>query len=197
MKTCLFTILLFTAIAASSAFGQDTIKLFDATPITPTDYSSDWGRLGANVFASKDVYLSCPAGGTNYAYVTGPDNGNLFVDNFMMMNGDNICPNGSNCFAGTFASPMLMIGQSMQSTYLGVAPIDISSRLKSSGVYTFELADYSYAYGNSDIYLHTSCTFGTYVCHRNNGSAAPKTLAISGDMLAAHLGHGDKEGPCD
>ena len=176
MKTSVFTILLFAAMAVSTAFGQNSMKLFDATSITPTDPTMPWNPRTPIVFASKDVYLSCPMGGTPYAYVTGPNNGNLIVDNFFTLNGENICPDEWSCFAGAFVSPDAALGMPMDSAYFGVPPIDIGPRLTSSGVYSFVLSDYSFYYGNSEIYLHTSCTFGTYVCHRNSGTAAPKTL---------------------
>ena len=34
------------------------------------------------------------------------------------------------------------------------------------------------------------------VCHRNNGSAARKTLIVGKPAVAAHLGHGDSAGAC-
>jgi hypothetical protein len=78
-----------------------------------------------------------------------------------------------------------------------VSPINIANQIAGSGTYTFVLSDYGFSYGNSDIYLHTSCSFGTYVCHRNNGKAGKKkTLAVGVDAVAAHLAHGDTEGAC-
>ena len=197
MKTYLLTIVFCALMATSAAFGQNTMKLFDATPITPTDTSQAWNPRSPMTFASKDVYLSCPIGGPNFTYLTGPNNGNLIVDNFFMMNGKDICPDEWNCFTNAFVSPLEVVGQPVETAYVGVAPIDVSSQVTSSGVYSFALTDYSYAYGNSEIELHTSCTFGSYVCHKSNGTSAPKTLAVSENMLAAHLAHGDKEGPCN
>jgi hypothetical protein len=196
MKTCLLLTLSFLAAFTMTAAGQNTTKLFDATPVSLTSTTVAWNPRAPMVFASKDVYLSCPMGGKPYAYVTGPNDGNLIVDNFFTMNGNNICPDEWNCFAGAFISPSQAIGLPMESAYLGVAPIDVSDRIASSGIYSFVLSDYSYYYGNSEIYLHTSCSFGSYVCHHNSGSADSKTLAVSPNMLAAHLAHGDTEGPC-
>jgi hypothetical protein len=197
MKTTLMISLLLTCLLSIGASGQNTMKLFDATAITPSDTSGAWNPRNPMVFASKDVYLSCPIGGSPYAWVTGPNNGSLITDNFFTLNGNDICPDDWNCFAGTFASPGSAMGLPVESAYIGTPPIDVSSYITGSGVYTFQLSDYSYVYGNSEIYLHTSCSFGSVVCHRNNGKAAPKTLAVSQSAVAAHLAHGDKEGPCE
>jgi hypothetical protein len=118
------------------------------------------------------------------------------VDNFFTVNGANVCPDEWNCFAGVFASPMTAVGLPMESAYLGVGPLDISNNINGSGTYTFILSDYGYSFGSSEIYLQTSCSLGTYVCHRNNGRSGHKTLAVSTDAVAAHLAHGDTEGPC-
>jgi len=191
-----FFLLLVLAVSVTAASGQNTVKLFDAMPISLTSTSVAWNPRTPMIFNSKDVYLSCPIGGPSYTYISGPNSGNLIVDNFFTMNGDNICPDEWNCFAGAFANPGQAVGLPMDSAYMGVEPIDVSSRITGSGVYSFVLSDFSYFYGNSDIYLHTSCSLGSYVCHRNNGNAAPKTLAVEGKNLAAHLAHGDTEGPC-
>lgn len=197
MKALLFIIISFIAALATTAAGQNTVKLFDATPISLTSMTVAWNPRAPIIFGSKDVYLSCPLGGQPYALITGPNGGNLVVDNFFTMNGNNICPDEWNCYSGASISPGQAIGLPMESAYIGVAPIDVSDRITGSGVYSFVLSDFSFYYGNSDIYLHTSCSFGSYVCHRNNGSAAPKTLSVtSPNMLAAHLAHGDTEGPC-
>jgi hypothetical protein len=197
MKRSALLIVVFLLTAAATAGAQTTVKLFDATPITLTSTDVPWNPRTPMVFASKDVYLSCPLGGQSFSYITGPNNGNLIVDNFFTLNGTNICPDGWDCFGGVFASPATAVGLPMSSAYMGVPPIDVSDRITASGVYSFVLSDYSYYFGSSEVYLHTSCSLGSYVCHRNKGAAAPKTLAVSGGMLAAHLGHGDTEGPCE
>lgn len=198
MKIFLVATLIVLAAFSATALSQNTIKLFDETPITLTSTSMAWNPITPNIFASKDVYLSCPIGGQPYAYITGPNNGNLIADNFFTMNGDNICPDEWNCFAGAFIPPAQAVGQPMSSAYFGVAPIDVSGRINGSGVYSFVLSDYSYAYGNSEIYLNTSCSLEENVCHRNKGAASFKTLRVTNPkMLAAHLAHGDQEGPCE
>ena len=193
-KTCL--ILIVFLLFGGSCIAQNTMKLFDATLITASSTDLPWNPRAPMVFGQKDVYLSCPLGGSPQAFLTGPNNGSLIVDNFFTVNGNNVCPDEWNCFAGVFASPSSALGSPMETAYMGVAPIDISNQLTGSGTYTFVISDYGFDYGSSEIYLHTSCSFGTYVCHRNNGKSARKTLAISQDAVAAHLAHGDTEGPC-
>jgi hypothetical protein len=194
MKPFVSSIILILAVSVG-ALAQNTLKIFDATAISPT--AGSFNPIRTNVFASQDVYLSCPLGGQPYAYLSGPNNGILVVDNFLKVNGNDVCPDEWNCFDSSFVSPMSAIGLSMESAYIGISPIDISSQINGSGVYSFTLEDYSYAYGNSDIYLHTSCSFGTQVCHRDNGKKGWKTLSVGGGALSAHLAHGDPEGPCE
>jgi len=196
MKKILFFLMLFIAAFSSSTFAQNSMKLFDATIITPTDTSAAWNPRNPFIFATRDVYLSCPVGGAPLAYLTGPNGGGLIADNFFTLNGDNICPDEWNCFAGVVAAPSSAMGLPVESVYIPVPELDISERIIGSGTYTFTLSDYGQFYGNSEIYLHTSCSFGNYVCHRSNGKSAPKTLAVSPTAVAAHLAHGDTDGPC-
>jgi hypothetical protein len=196
MNKVFVLIMVFIASLSSASLAQNTMKLFDATPITPTDTSAAWNPRNPFVFATRDVYLSCPVGNAPTAFLSGPNDGSLVVDNFFTLNNDNVCPDEWNCFNGVMQSPSLALGLPVESTYIGVPEIDISDRIVGSGTYTFTLSDYGQFYANSEIYLHTSCSFGTYVCHRNNGRSGSKTLAVSASSVAAHLAHGDTEGPC-
>ena len=192
----IFIIATIVAICCVSTMAQNTMKLFDATAITTSDTSYPWNPRNPMIFGQKDVYLSCPLGGPSQTYLTGPNNSFLIVDDFFTLNGNNICPEEWDCFAGLIASPASALGMPMESAYLGVPPIDVSDKITGSGTYSFVISDYGFDYGSSEIYLHTSCSFGTYVCHRNNGKAANKTLAVGIDAVASHLAHGDTEGPC-
>jgi hypothetical protein len=196
MKLFAASILLLFAISVSVS-AQNTMKLFDANVITPTSTASQFNPVSTNVFASREVYLSCPIGGQPYAYLSGPNDGNLIVDNFFKMDGNDICPDEWNCFASVFVSPMSATGLPVESAYFGVPPIDIGGRMSGSGTYIFTLEDYSYAYGNSEIYLHTSCAFGNEICHRDNGKKGWKTLSVSSAAVPAHMAHGDTAGPCE
>ena len=121
--------------------------------------------------------------------------GNLIVDNFLAMNGDNVCPMG-RCFAGTFAAPQL--GHSVEDAYYGIAPLDVSDLLVGSGVYKFELKDYGYSLGSTEVHLQTNCLLeaASQICHRNFGNKGNRTLSVAESAVAAHLAHGDTAGPC-
>jgi hypothetical protein len=197
MRIKIISTVIILVICCGSALGQNTLKLFDATAITPSSTAFTWNPRTPMIFAQMDVYLSCPVGGGAQSYLTGPNNGSLIVDNFLTVNGNNVCPDEWNCFAGILAPPYTAVGLPMDSAYVGVAPLDVSSQITGSGAYTFVLSDYGFDYGNSEIYLHTTCSFGTYVCHHNSGRFAHKTLAVGTDAVAAHLAHGDTVGPCE
>ena len=195
MKTR-FTLLLFCLIVFSSAASaQTTVKLFDALAIDSSEVSLTYDTAAA--FGTTEVYLSCPTGSVLNAKLSGPNGGQLVVDNFITVNGTNVCPYG-NCFAGTLADPIGFLGDPMEVPFLGVDPIDITHLLSSTGLYTFQVKDYGYTFGNTEIYLTTSCSSVNQVCHRNNGNGngGSRTLTIGGSAVAAHLAHGDTEGPC-
>ncbi len=101
-------------------------------------------------------------------------------------------------FGGVFVPPFEMIGQAVETSYFGVAPINISGRLSGTGVYRFDLMDYGDLLGSSAVYLNTNCALDatTQVCHRNNGRSGEKTLTIGESAVASHLAHGDTPGPC-
>jgi len=197
MPTKITLIIFIVLVFCASAFAQNTMKLFDATPIAPSSTAYAWNPRQPMIFNEKDVYLSCPLGGSNTTYLTGPNNGSLIVDDFFTVNGNNVCPDEWDCFAGLLAPPSTAIGLPIESAYMAIAPLDISSQITGSGTYTFVLSDYGFDYGSTEVYLHTSCSFGTYVCHHNNGKSAQKTLAVGTNAVAAHLAHGDTEGPCE
>jgi hypothetical protein len=196
MRPTFLTILLLLLILCGSLSAQNTFKLFDAVPVTSTDPSVPWNPRQPITFATKEIFLSCPIGRTAQSYLTGPNGGNLIVDNFMHVNGANVCPDEWNCFAGVSTSPQTAVGQDVESVYVGVPSLDISGRINATGLYTFTLLDYGYNFGSSEIYLHTSCSTITQVCHRNNGRNGQNTLTLSPSALRAHLAHGDTEGPC-
>ena len=198
MNTKLQTLAFYLLVLSVPAFSQNTLRLFDSVVITPSDATVPWRYMYAVPYRTAEVYLNCPVGGPAHAYLTGPSGGNLIVDNFMTVNGANVCPEEWNCFAGLLTSPATATGLPVQTAYIGVSPLHISGYINGSGVYRFELMDYGWSYGSTEIFLNTSCTFEatTQVCHRNFGRFEGKTLTIGESALAAHLAHGDTEGPC-
>lgn len=184
-------ILFFTVILSVAAFGQTTIKLFDAVPIDSGETAT---YDTAATFATTQVYLSCPSGPITSAKISGPNGGKFIVDNYLTVNGANVCP--GNCFTGVLDDPMSFLGESMDIPYVGLDPIDISGFLSGNGLYTFSAMDYGYTLGSTEVHLTTTCSSVSQVCHRNNGSTGQKTLNVGAAAVAAHLGHGDTAGPC-
>lgn len=187
-------VLLAVSLAAFSqiAAAQNTVKLFDAVNI---DVSTKIGP-----YATKDVYLSCPVGGRNQVLLTGPNGGSFVVDNFVTINGERACGKGQNCFSSA-SNPYLFVGEPVEMSYVGVGPVDITNQVRDSGLYTFALYDAGYTYGSTDLYLTTSCGITTdstqsQICHRNMGKPGQDTLTVGPASVAAHLAHGDTEGPC-
>ncbi len=196
MKMNILLSLFCLVIFSPTLFAQTNIKLFDATPIDSRDGSLPMGFEHAVEFGTKEVYLSCPLGAQST--ISGPGGGNFIVDNYLTINNVNICPGGaeSSCFSGTFNDPAHYIGEMMEISYYGIAPVDVSGYITGSGNYTFNVKDISWTFGSSEVYLNTTCSTVSQVCHRDNGRRTQKTLTIGGSAIAAHLNHGDTQGPC-
>jgi hypothetical protein len=194
MKFRLSIVAIFILTFALSGAGQNSLKLFDAVPIADSDRSVPWWYTYAVSFKTAEVYLNCPNNRAE-ALLTGPNGGKLIVDNFLAMNGDNVCPMG-RCFAGTFATPQL--GHFVEDAYNGVDPLDVSDLLVGSGVYRFELKDHGFSLGSSEIHLQTNCSLepALQICHRNFGNKGNRTLSVAESAVSAHLAHGDTAGPC-
>ena len=189
--------LVFCMMAITPAvFAQTTIKLFDPVPITVSPFGG--GPEGVFNFATKQVYLSCAVG--SVATLTGPNSGNLIVDDYLLVNGDNVCPNGLGCFNGTIGDPLAFAGQGAELGYNSVAPIDITGNLSSGNrLYTFTLVDIVYSYASTEINLSTSCAQVYPVCHHDSGKKGMKTIYVDSlNAVNAHLTNhaGDTEGPC-
>jgi hypothetical protein len=206
MKSILLAIclLLFPTYAGA----QNSIKLFDAIPIAQSDLSSMMNSSPWGMYMSAQVYLNCPTFGKVTSSISGPEGGDLIVDNALLVNGSGIC--SGNCFSQVFANPNNYIGMPVEMAYIGVSPRNVSGEISGTGLYTFQLLDYGYNYGNNAVYLNTSCSIvpvntppadepvpgGSVVCHRNNGNVGSLTLNVGPAAIAAHLAHGDTLGAC-
>ena len=91
---------------------------------------------------------------------------------------------------------MNALGQPVTNSLNPIAPLTVSSVLTGTGLYTFRLMDYSYTFGNTEVWLNTSCAPVSQICHRNNGSTGQKTLNVGAAAVPAHLAHGDTLGAC-
>jgi len=197
MKIKLLLAMLCLVVFTPTLFAQNTVKLFDATAIDSRDSSLPMGFEHSVNFGTKEIYLSCPVDAQST--ISGPGGGNFIVDNYLTINNVNICPGGpeGSCFGGTFNDPGQFLGEIMEVSYNGIAPIDVSSQIVGSGNYVFNVRDISWTFGNTEVYLNTTCSFVSQVCHRDNGRRVSKTLTIGGSAVAAHLAHGDTQGPCE
>jgi hypothetical protein len=196
MKIKLLLVMLCLVVFTPNLFALNTVKLFDATPIDSRDSSLLMGFDYSVDFGTKEVYLSCPVGAQST--ISGPGGGNFIVDNYLAINNVNICPGGAegSCFAGTFSDPAQFLGEIMEVSYNGIAPVDVSSQITTSGNYVFNVRDISWTFGSTEVYLNTTCSFVPQVCHRDSGRRVEKTLTVGGSAVAAHLAHGDTQGPC-
>ena len=190
MKPALVITAFFVLTFSVTAIGQNTVRLFEAVSISQSTFES------AYPFRTADVYLSCPVDGSAQSFLTGPNGGDLTIDNFITVNDWNVCT-AEDCFQYT-ADPLDYLGMPAESAYAGVAPIDISDLLMGSGIVRFQLIDNGRTFGSGEVYLHTSCAFETtnQVCHRNNGRSGGVTLTLPASAMPAHLAHGDSSGPC-
>jgi hypothetical protein len=179
-----------------AVFPQTTINLFNPVSIHESPFG--FGPSGIFNFATKQVYLNCAVG--SVGTLSGPDNGNLIVDDYLLVNGDNTCPNNESCFDGLIVDPLPNLGQSAQFAYGSVPPIDISGHLSPGNrSYTFTLVDIVYTYASSEINLSTTCAQVYPVCHHDSGRRGMKTIFVGSlDAVIAHLSNhdGDTEGPC-
>jgi hypothetical protein len=187
--------------AVTDAQAQSAMKLFHAAPITISAPCS--GPLGCDpvvdrvVFDEAALVLSCKGRPTAVLSSTADGHGRLVVDNFMEVNGVNVCTGGvlgggvQNCFNepvnGFIGSPAL-------DAYPSVPPIDVSSQIPhgARAIVRFSLVDFGGVYANSDVWLVTNCAAHPRVdiCHKP-GTRAEHVITISQSAVLGHLGHGD------
>jgi hypothetical protein len=220
MKFKLITLMTCLLVFAFSVAAQNSIKLFDAVSIDANAQIPLLYKNSSGVFGSRQVTLSCPTGEAPRSQLTGPGGGWFVVDNIVTINRENACGVAWNCYGSTLADPLAFIGEPVLPYYSGVAPMDVSNLITKSGTYTFELVDFGYTFGSTDVYLNTTCSIGTVsntkdntddpsknnskpgdgevtqICHRDFGKPGQKTLSVGPAALAAHLSHGDVAGPC-
>jgi len=180
--------------AEIDAQGRGAIKLFAAAPVAesapcvnPSDCSPLVDRV---VFDEATLLLSCSAH-PSAILASAPDGrGRLVVDNFIEVNGTNVCPGGI-CFDYPTTE---VIGMSAADAYQSVPPIDVSGLMprKGPGTVTVSLVDYGGFYANSDVWLVTDCTVHhkAAVCHKP-GTPAEKILTVGLSAISGHLRHGD------
>ena len=148
-----------------AVFAQTTIKLFDPVYLNN-------GAAGS--FGTTSAYLSCPTNPTGILSSPGtfifnnyplPIHGGLIIDDELLVNGQNVCPNGGSCFSGILLNNVIddyaynFPGEyPAEYFYIGVGTINISNQL-TAGInqYTFNLMNDGDKYGSSEIDLNTNC----------------------------------------
>ncbi len=206
MKSILCAILLLAFATAAAA--QNSVKLFDATPIGASDPNVLMNADPYGNFKTAEVYLSCPTGGYPTSSLSGPNGGELIVDNALTINRSYVRMGNWFSFA---ANPGGYVGMPVEMAYGGISPVNVGAAITATGLYTFHLIDWGYTYGSSEIYLNTSCAIvpiitpgdppstpsSSVLCHRNNGNnGGQRTLTVGAAAVAAHLAHGDTLGAC-
>ena len=171
----LFGTQLVSAASSSSIKLWDAVASYNTGPITSPAL--------ATVEASKSVFLDFSAGDTAILSSTPDGLGNIRTDNFITVNGVNVCP-GGNCFAGASSIP----------------PIDISSEIP-IGVTSvlIEWRDYGGIANSTDIYLVTDAEILELICHVPPGKPSKEHEKLVGQKAAdKHIAKhdGDRRGPC-
>lgn len=136
------------------------IKLFDAVPVTRAGDVMDPSKSAS--FGQTQLVLICPPAPAAIIASDPSGVGPIVVDNFLTVDGDNVCPIGTdagyrNCFQS-------FRGGSSEASlaYIGVPALDVSSHISSgSHVVTFSLDDHGGLLGSSEIWLVTNCYLWT------------------------------------
>ena len=202
-RSCVLLIVTLASVATwavADAQAQNAIKLFDANPIAASPPCA--GPSGCDpvrdriVFEDTQLVLSCKANPIGILSSTPDGHGPVVVDNFVEVNGKNVCTGGllSDGVESCFNAPVFhSIGAPALESYQSVLPLDISHRLRRGRARVrFSLVDYGGIYANSDVWLVTSCTAHRKVdiCHKP-GTRAEKVITVSQSAVSGHLGHGD------
>jgi len=204
MKIRMMLVMFCIMAVSPAAFAQYSVKLFDELYATDSQLADDTTYLNAIEFGTtKQVYLRC-IGEAETASLSGPLESTFLVDNFVRIEApggvtSNVCPSYQTlgCFTPAGIDTTQHTNEPVTTSLNPIAPLDISSVLTAgSGVYTFKLMDFSVTYGNTEVWLNTSCRIVSQICHRNNGSSGQKTLNVGASAVPAHLAHGDTLGPC-
>ena len=106
--------------------------------------------------------MQCAKGTSANAVLSGPGGGQLIAANAVYIDGElasgvNGVRKQRNFFSGFTADPMALLGAPAEAAYIGVDPVDVSRQVRRSGLYTFELVEWGATFGNSEIYLTTTC----------------------------------------
>jgi hypothetical protein len=150
------SVLLVSSLPTSRASAQtNSFKLFDAVPVTPVGPVTHPNL--AVEFGQTELILVCPAVPSAIISSDPEGTGSVVVDNFLTVDGRNVCPGNNNCFlrfAGGSSDASL--------AYTAVPAFDISSSIPSGAhAVSFVLSDHGGLLGSSEIWLVTNCFLWT------------------------------------
>jgi len=163
----------------SNSADAASIKLFDTYVNTTT--GGNTSPASATAFDTKDVTLTCPQDPVAVISSTEDGTGNIIVDNFITINGQEVGDLGNVCttlVSGTlncFTTPAgCSAGADAFTTHTSVSPVVVDCPARSdlspdhclsegTNSYTFRLMDWGSCYASSDLYLVTNCMEGQVV----------------------------------
>lgn len=161
-------LLLVTGI--DQVFAQQTsIKLFDATPTFGSGPQTSPDE--AIPFASTTLILNFAPGDTAVISSTPDGTGPIVIDNFMTINGVNVCVGvegqlgPESCFGHFIQDPgdPGVIGMPIETVLTPIPPIDVSRLIPvETGAVVFELRDLGAIAGNTDLFLVSTLDVGDF-----------------------------------
>lgn len=131
------------------------VKLFDAIPTFRTGPLTSIGE--AVPFASTSILLDFKADDSAVLSSTPDGTGPIIIDNFMTINGENIC--GENCFGPHIRR--LRDDRPIDTILEPIPPIDVSAFIPVGlNSILFELRDFGVIAGNTELFLVTTASPG-------------------------------------
>jgi hypothetical protein len=207
------------AMALAAAAHADSVKLFDAVPITSSGPvftgmgpAQSFSEVNGAFASEVSVYVVCDAPTRAVISSTADGSGPVVVDNFLTMNGvTNVCASASPslvqngvamCFSG-WTGPawdwnaldetqvMGAYGTSTVPAPAPYAPVALTVDLEGGPqLVTFERWDTGGVVASSELWLvATSCRIPSKVAIRHFANG--KMLCIGNSAVQAHINHGD------
>lgn len=193
-KTILCLVL---ATLAEGVIADSSVQIFPATDIYDTGNVTTPAQ--AVSYDTKSIVVDCPTGALPTAIIssTSDGSGSFVVDNFLAVDGVNVCPGAGDtkgCFTSFVGPPA---GAALEH-YGPISPLDVSASFsEGKHVVTFDAMDWGGIAAKSNIWLVTSCSVPPQVviCHKPD-TPAQKTLTLPQSAVPGHLGHGDSLEEC-
>ncbi|MBI3327270.1 MAG: IPT/TIG domain-containing protein [Nitrospinae bacterium] len=129
------------------------IKLFDATPAKDTGPVTSEAQ--AKVYADTPLTISFAPGDTAIISSTPDGTGSIIVDNFITINGVQVCPCFGGIIGGCCVDPATAAGKPLETLLIPIPPVDVSAFIPvgTDIKLVFELKDYGAISGNTELHL--------------------------------------------